>query len=143
MSKNESRTLSGSTQLSCDILDLPQTINAIRIKNQYGEAGMVLSKNPTTNKIEWAVVPIADDTITRDMIVNDAINNDKIANATIDGTKLASNINLNTTGALTIGGITTLKGIVLFYDGATAKASYLPSTDTLTIGNIIINNGKD
>jgi hypothetical protein len=34
--RNEDRTLSGSTEIYCDILDLPQTINAIRIKNQYG-----------------------------------------------------------------------------------------------------------
>jgi len=150
MSKNEDRTLSGSTEIYCDILDLPQTINAIRIKNVYGSAGMVLSKNSTTNKIEWSNLQIQDDTITTNMIQNLAVTNDKIANltiqngkiadATIDGTKLASNININTTGALTIGGITTLKGIVLFYDGATAKASYLPSTDVLNIGNIHLNN---
>jgi len=138
--RNEDRTLSGSTEIYCDILDLPQTINAVRIKNQYGSGGMVLAKNPTTNRIEWSVVPIADNTITTNMIQNLAITNDKIANATIDGTKLASNININTTGALTIGGITTLKNIVLFYDGATAKASYLPSTDVLNIGNIHLNN---
>jgi hypothetical protein len=50
-----------------------------------------------------------------------------IANDTITGGKLNSAININTTGALTIGGITTLKNIVLFYDGTTPKASYTPS----------------
>ena len=148
--RNEDRTLSGSTELYADILDLPQTINAIRIKNVFGQGGQVLAKNPTTNRIEWSVVPIADNTITTNMIQDGAITNDKLAtnsvsndkiiNATIDGTKLASNININTTGALTIGGITTLKNIVLFYDGDVAKASYIPAIDTLIIGNITISN---
>ena len=150
MNRNEDRTLSGSTEIVCDILDLPSTINAIRVKNVFGQGGQVLAKNPTTNKLEWSVVPIADDTITTNMIVDGAITNDKLAtnsvsnakiiNATIDGTKLASNININTTGALTVGGITTLKNIVLFYDGDVAKASYIPAIDTLIIGNITISN---
>jgi hypothetical protein len=74
--RNEDRTLSGSTELYCDILDLPQTINAIRIKNVFGQGGQVLAKNPTTNRIEWSVVPIADDTITTNMIQDGAVNND-------------------------------------------------------------------
>ena len=52
--RNEDRTLSGSTQIYADILDLPSTINAIRIRNNSGTAGQVLSKNPTTNKLEFA-----------------------------------------------------------------------------------------
>ena len=46
--RNEDRTLSGSTQIYADILDLPSTTNAIRIKNNFGTAGQVLSKNPIT-----------------------------------------------------------------------------------------------
>jgi hypothetical protein len=79
--RNEDRTLSGSTEIYCDILDLPQTINAIRIKNQFGIAGNVLAKNPTTNRIEWTNVPIADNTITTDMIQNLAITNAKLTNS--------------------------------------------------------------
>lgn len=131
--RNEDRTLSGSTEIYCDILDLPQTINAIRIKNQFGIAGNVLAKNPTTNRIEWANVPIADDAIETDMIKDLAVTNAKIANDTITGDKLNSAINLNTTGALTIGGITTLKGLILFNNGGASVGSFIPSTGTLQI----------
>ena len=131
--RNEDRTLSGSTELYCDILDLPSTINAIRIRNVFGVAGQVLAKNPTTNKIEWAVVPIADDTITTNMIQDLAITDAKIANNTITGGKLSSSINLNTTGALTIGGITTLKGLILFYNGETPVGTFVPSTGVLAL----------
>ena len=53
--RNEDRTLSGSTEMYVDILDLPSSINAIRIKNQFGSAGQVLAKNPTTNKF-WMII---------------------------------------------------------------------------------------
>lgn len=96
--RNEDRTLSGSTEMYVDILDLPSSINAIRIKNQFGSAGQVLAKNPTTNKLEFSAVPIADDTIETNMIKDLAITNAKIANATIEGGKLASNIAIDTTG---------------------------------------------
>lgn len=148
--RNEERTLSGSTEIFCDILDLPQTINAIRIRNQFGSAGQVLAKNPTTNKIEWAVVPIADDTITTGMIQDLAVNNDKIANNTIqngkiadntiEGTKLATDININTTGALTIGGITTFKGIILFNNGATSVGTFSPTSGTLAVPTIDVDS---
>lgn len=139
--RNEDRTLSGSTEIYCDILDLPQTINAIRIKNQFGVAGNVLAKNPTTNRIEWAVVPIADDTITTDMIKDLAITNAKIANDTITGDKLNSAINLNTTGSLTIGGITTLKGLILFNNGGASVGTFVPSTGVLQLPNGVFTNG--
>ena len=91
--RNEDRTLSGSTQIYADILDLPSTINAIRIRNNFGTAGQVLSKNPTTNKLEFAVVPIADGTITTIMIKDLAVTDAKIANTTITGGKLSANVN--------------------------------------------------
>jgi hypothetical protein len=134
------RTINGLNRADFDEINIVGNIDSLTIDDNEGSAGQVLCKNSITNKLEFNAVPIADDTITTNMIQDLQITNDKIANATIDGTKLASNININTTGALTIGGITTLKNIVLFYDGATAKASYLPSTDTLTIGNITISN---
>jgi len=148
--RNEDRTLSGSTEIYCDILDLPQTINAIRIKNQFGIAGQVLAKNPTTNRIEWAVVPIADDTITTGMIqdlaitnakiANNTIQNGKIADDTIEGGKLASDINLNTTGALTIGGITTFKNIILFNNGATSIGTFSPTSGVLSIPSVDVDS---
>ena len=139
--RNEDRTLSGSTELYCDILDLPQTINAIRVRNVFGSAGQVLAKNPTTNKIEWAVVPIANDTITTNMIQDLAVTDPKIANDTITGDKLNSAINLNTTGALTVGGITTLKGLILFNNGASSIGTFVPATGTLSIPNGVFTNG--
>ncbi len=141
MSKNDDRTLSGSTEISCDILDLPSTINAIRIKNNTGIAGQVLAKNVSNNKIEWAAVPIADDTIETDMIKDLAVTDDKIANNTITGSKLNPAINLNTTGALTVGGITTLKGLILFNNGASSVGTFVPATGVLQLPNGVFTNG--
>ena len=147
--RNEDRTLSGSTQIYADILDLPSTINAIRIRNNFGTAGQVLSKNPTTNKLEFAAVPIADDTITTAMIQNLAVTDAKIANTTITGGKLSANVNgsfnIDTSGGieasnlqadndLVVNGNTNLNGSFTTIGNA--------NTDTLlTKGLIVFNNG--
>jgi hypothetical protein len=120
------RTINGLNRADFDEINIVGNIDSLTIDDNEGSAGQVLCKNSITNKLEFNAVPIADDTITTNMIQDLQITNDKIANATIDGTKLASNININTTGALTIGGITTLKNIVLFYDGATSKSVISP-----------------
>ena len=152
--RNEDRTLSGSTQIYADILDLPSTINAIRVRNNFGLAGEVLSKNPITNKLEFAVVPIADGTITtamiKDLAVTDAkianatITDDKISNATITGGKLATDIAITTSGNVSLNGATTTigvdntdtlttKGNIIFNNGATAVGTLLASTGTITM----------
>ena len=51
--KTDSKTLSGTRNLTADILNLPNSINAIRVKGNSGTAGQVLKKNDTTNKLEW------------------------------------------------------------------------------------------
>lgn len=155
------RTINGLNRADFDEVNIAGNIDSLTIDDNEGSAGQVLCKNPITNKLEFNAVPISNDTITTNMIQDLQITNDKIAdttiqngkiadttieggkiaNDTIDGTKLTSNININTTGALTIGGITTIKGLVLFYDGATPKGSYIPSTNTLQIGNLVANNG--
>ena len=156
---NEDRTLSGSTQIACDILDLPQTINAIRIKNQFGIAGQVLAKNVSTNKIEWNSVPIADDTITTEMIKDGAVTGPKLSanvngsfnidtsggieaqNITADGDLVVSgNVNLN--GSLTtIGNANTdsllTRGTILFFNGANPIGTFASNTGTLTIPNLV------
>lgn len=53
-SKNNKRTLSGTSTIACDILDLPSTDTALRVNNNKGSVGQVLKKNDTTNKLEWA-----------------------------------------------------------------------------------------
>jgi len=154
------RTINGLNRADFDEVNIAGNIDSLTIDDNEGSAGQVLCKNPITNKLEFNAVPIADNTITTNMIQDLQITNDKIANNTIqngkiadttieggkiandtiDGTKLTSNININTTGSLSIGGITTLKNIVLFYDGTTAKATYSPLTDVLNISNIILTN---
>ena len=128
--RNEDRTLSGSTEMYVDILDLPSTINAIRIKNQFGAAGQVLSKNPTTNKLEFASVPIADDTIETNMIKDLAITNAKIANATIAGGKLAANIDIDTSGDIECEVLNCVDIVA-----ASVVATTLTTTGNTTIGN--------
>ena len=140
--RNEDRTLSGSTQIYADILDLPSTINAIRIRNNFGTAGQVLSKNPTTNKLEFAVVPIADGTITTIMIKDLAVTNAKIANTTINGGKLSANVNgsfnIDTSGGieannlqadndLIVNGNTNLNGTITL-GNANSDALFIKST---------------
>ena len=147
--RNEDRTLSGTTEIYADILDLPSTINAIRIRNNFGSAGQVLSKNPTTNKLEFNAVPIADDTITTDMIKDLAITDAKIANNTITGGKLSTNVNgsfnIDTSGGieannlqadndLVVNGNTNLNGNITTIGNA--------NTDSLlTRGTILFFNG--
>ena len=65
MNNQQKRTLSGSTEIYADIVDLPSSDNAVRINGVKGTAGQVLKKNNTSNKIEWgseqsitATVPI-------------------------------------------------------------------------------------
>jgi len=53
MSGNRKRTLSGSTEIYADIVDLPSSDNAVRINGNKGTVGQVLKKNDTSNKIEW------------------------------------------------------------------------------------------
>ena len=159
--RNEDRTLSGSTQIYADILDLPSTINAIRIRNNSGTAGQVLSKNPTTNKLEFASVPIADDTITTAMIQNLAVTDAKIANTTITGGKLSANVNgsfnIDTSGGieannitidndLVVNGNTNLNGIITL-GNAVSDALFIKSTSVYqnaagtTIGTIATSTG--
>lgn len=54
MSGNRRRTLSGSTEIYADIVDLPSSDNAVRINGNKGSVGQILKKNDTSNKIEWA-----------------------------------------------------------------------------------------
>ena len=160
--RNEDRTLSGSTQIYADILDLPQTTNALRIKNTTGSAGQVIAKNTTTNKIEWAVVPIADNTIETDMIKNGAITGAKM-NANVDGSfnidtsggieaqNITADGDLVVTGNVNLNGnLTTIgnsnsdslltRGSVLFFDGANPVGALASNTATLTISNVIAPN---
>lgn len=147
--RNEDRTLSGSTEIYADILDLPSTINAIRIKNNFGLAGQVLCKNTTNNKLEFNSVPIADDTITTNMIQNLAITDAKIANNTITGGKLSANVNgtfnIDTSGGieannlqadndLVVNGNTNLNGTLTTIGNAN-------SDSLLTRGTILFFNG--
>ena len=53
MNHQQKRTLSGSTEIYADIVDLPSSDNAVRINGVKGTAGQLLKKNDTTNKIEW------------------------------------------------------------------------------------------
>jgi hypothetical protein len=111
------RTINGLNRADFDEINIASSIDSLTINDNEGSAGQVLCKNSITNILEFNAVPIADDTITTNMIQDNQITSNK----------LATDININTTGALTIGGITTLKNIVLFYDGTTPKASYTPS----------------
>ena len=53
MNHQQKRTLSGSTEIYADIVDLPSSDNAVRINGVKGTVGQLLKKNDTTNKIEW------------------------------------------------------------------------------------------
>tara|TARA_R110002051_G_scaffold169520_2_gene240138 strand:- start:5774 stop:7321 length:1548 start_codon:yes stop_codon:yes gene_type:complete len=53
MNKQQARTLSGSTEIYADIVDIPSSVNAVRINGVKGTAGQVFKKNDTTNKVEW------------------------------------------------------------------------------------------
>jgi len=143
--RNEDRTLSGSTQIYADILDLPKTTNAIRIKNQSGEASDVLHKDASTNKIGWGSVPIANDTITTDMIRDLAVTNAKIANTTITGGKLAADIAISTTGNITCADLTSNGNTAIGdnnSDSLSLKSTVLfKQTDGTTIGTLTNNDG--
>ena len=52
-SDNSRKTLSGTRTLTADILNLPNSVNALRIKGNSGTAGQILKKNDDTNKLEW------------------------------------------------------------------------------------------
>ena len=54
MASQHKRTLSGTVEIYADIVDLPNTINAVRINGDKGSAGQVIKKDSSTNKIEWA-----------------------------------------------------------------------------------------
>ena len=163
------RTINGLNRADFDELNIAGEIDSLTIDDNEGSAGQVLSKNPITNKLEFNSVPIADDTITTNMIQDLQINNDKIANTTIQGEKLATDININTTGGIEVhnlvanndlvvngnvnlnGGFITLgdagtdvittKGTILFNDGATTKGTFAASTGTLSIPVLDVNGG--
>ena len=80
--KNSARTLSGLTIMKADILDLPSSESAIRVNNDKGSAGDVLQKS-SGNKLAWGKV--------------DAI---EIPDGSITGDKLATNINILTSGSV-------------------------------------------
>jgi len=85
---DNARTLSGQTTINADIIVLPETINAITIKNDKGVAGQVLQKT-STNKIGWGYV---DDI--------------EIPDGSITGVKLAPDIDIDTTGDIIADNIT-------------------------------------
>ena len=89
MINNQPRTLSGQTEINADILVLPNNINALTIDNNKGLAGQVLAKNHLTNKLEWDYV----DDIT-------------IPDGSITGAKLATDIDIDTTGDIIADNIT-------------------------------------
>ena len=57
-SQNDRKTLSGTRHMKTDILDIPNSINAIRIGGSSGIIGDILRKNKTTNKLEYSAETI-------------------------------------------------------------------------------------
>tara|TARA_R110000824_G_scaffold340739_3_gene527231 strand:- start:2570 stop:4600 length:2031 start_codon:yes stop_codon:yes gene_type:complete len=105
------RTLSGTTEISIDIVDIPSTVNAVRINGYKGSIGQILKKNDTTNKIEWG----AESSITGTPPI--AVSGDGVVSLNTDmGSK-----SLTTTGTIT--------------------AEQLTSTDDITIAGDINANG--
>jgi hypothetical protein len=101
------RTINGLNRADFDELNVAGEIDSLTIDDNEGSAGQVLSKNPITNKLEFNAVPIADNTITTNMIQDLQITNEKIANTTIEGGKLATDIAISTTGNISCDELTT------------------------------------
>ena len=83
----DSATLSGVGRTNT--LDLPSTVNALRIGGSSGLPGQVVAKNETTNKLEW-----------------DYVDDVTIPDNSISGDKLKSDINIDTTGTIKCDGFT-------------------------------------
>ena len=106
-SKFGERTIDGLNRADFDELNIAGEIDSLTINDNEGSVGQVLSKNPITNKLEFNSVPIADDTITTNMIQDLQITNDKLANTTIQGGKLATDIAVSTTGNISCNDLST------------------------------------
>ena len=140
------RTINGLNRADFDEVNIAGEIDSLTINDNEGSAGQVLSKNPITNKLEFNSVPISDDTITTNMIQDLQINNDKIANTTIQGGKLASDININTTGGIEVHNLVANNDLVV-NGNVNLNGSFISlgdaGTDIInTRGTIIFNNGN-
>jgi hypothetical protein len=127
--RNFGRTLSGATDLAIDNLRLGNNINSIRINGNSGLPNQVLAKNGTTNKLEW-----------------DFAESTTIPDGSITGNKLASNIEISTTGNIT-GAIITATD--KFIQTGTNENTFngqlrLPAITTLNSGNgiTLLNGGN-
>ncbi len=80
-------TLSGVGNSST--LELPASVNAISIGGDFGEPDQVIAKNKDTNVLEW-----------------DFISALSIPDGSITGSKLADNIDIDTTGDISCAKIT-------------------------------------
>jgi len=149
------RTINGLNRADFDEVNIAGEIDSLTIDDNEGSAGQVLCKNSITNKLEFNSVPIANDTITTNMIQDLQITNDKIANttiqngkiadATIEGGKLATDINITTTGGIEVHNLVANNDLVV--DGnVNLNGGFITlgnaGTDTIiTKGNIIFQDG--
>lgn len=149
------RTINGLNRADFDEVNIAGEIDSLTIDDNEGSAGQVLCKNSITNKLEFNSVPIADDTITTNMIQDLQITNDKIANttiqngkiadATIEGGKLATDININTTGGIEVHNLVANNDLVVDgnvnLNGGFITLGDAGSDTIITKGNIIFQDG--
>jgi hypothetical protein len=64
------RTINGLNRADFDEINIASSIDSLTINDNEGSAGQVLCKNSITNILEFNAVPIADDTITTNMILD-------------------------------------------------------------------------
>ena len=82
------RTLNGADMINATSLNLPRTENAVRVNGEFGTSGQVLAKDEN-NKLNWSHV---DDV--------------EIPDGSITGAKLATDIDIETTGDIEAANIT-------------------------------------
>ena len=144
MNKQSSRTLSGTIEVSADIVDLPSSDNAIRVNGFKGTVGQLLGKNRNTNKLEF-----------RDEVVITGTPPIVVADGAVSLNTNMGDKSLTTTGTLTTG-ILTASGNInangnIVGDGTTdissiadiGCANILVSANIEANGNIVGDDATD